>query len=116
MTEYQKGDRVTVAEFTATVSGRTDPGDTGVLVHYGDGDQFCAFVSRENVTPAEPEYEVGVAYEDADGDVFVRTADADRPWVDPSDRTSASDGMRQTFRDDFPTRPLQRLVDVEAAK
>lgn len=59
----------------------------------------------EVVRRAEPEYEVDAAYVDADGEVFTRLDDDVEPWL----------FGRSAYSEDYPTRPLVKLVPEYAA-
>lgn len=101
-----KGDKVTI-----TIRGRVSS-DSGIIAHsfnhqIVDEQGYTHWVhlnsanERGNGTTVEvmPAYEAGKAYEDSDGDVFIRTHEG--KWVDKFGDTEA---------DTYPARPLQLLT------
>lgn len=104
------GDKVKV-----TIEGKVEKlGDHAGCVHIVAGPSeynHWVYLPQAGVTPGvqtnggvtvewvEPEYVIGKAYQDNDGDVFIRTHD--NRWVGR---------YGDTYNDDYATRPLRLLV------
>lgn len=108
MTDVRDGDKVTIT-IEGTVEGSSDYDHAG-CTKIRDTNRFQHFVylpavhtfGKPGVTivKTSPEFVSGKAYEDADGDVFIRNR-ANDGWVDVD---------ADKFSNGYPTRPLRRLV------
>lgn len=108
---FKKGDKIRVrADWEGIVRYDFTADSDGFTVTYGDGSRGVwlprEVTNVELIASAEPEYEEGMPYEDADGDIFIRRYEDEpnaesQPWMDTCGNLEA---------EDVPVRPLTLMT------